>query len=99
MTHQLLAVKIFSILVNSMPDECTNSTITWFNSPIHGNQKTQTIIDMIKVGQWFGKHNAVRVIYYGQMRCWLSCKHWKTTPYNERYRPVVKIWKVDEAIL
>jgi hypothetical protein len=29
-----LAIWIFSILVNSMPDEHTNSTITWFNSAI-----------------------------------------------------------------
>lgn len=33
----LLAIKIFSILINSMPDERTNSNITWFNSPLRGN--------------------------------------------------------------
>jgi hypothetical protein len=58
-THQILAIRIFSILVNSMPDERTNSTITWFNSPIRGNQMTRTIVDMIQVGQWYGKHNVV----------------------------------------
>ncbi|KAF9521628.1 hypothetical protein CPB83DRAFT_900472 [Crepidotus variabilis] len=52
----LLAVRIFSILVNSMPDERTNSAITWLNSPTRGNQKTSTIVDMIQVGQWYGKH-------------------------------------------
>ena len=39
-THQVLAIRIFSILINSMPDECTNSTITWFNLPTWGNQAT-----------------------------------------------------------
>ena len=55
-TNQVLAIRIFSILVNSMPDERTNSTITWFNLPTRGNQMTRTIVDMIKVGQWYGKH-------------------------------------------
>ena len=55
--HQVLAIRIFSILVNSMPDERTNSTITWFNSPTRGNQVTRTIVDMLKVGQWYGKHD------------------------------------------
>jgi len=39
-----------------MPDERTNSTITWFNSPLRGNQNAQTLVDMIQVGQWYGKH-------------------------------------------
>ncbi|RXW20375.1 hypothetical protein EST38_g5489 [Candolleomyces aberdarensis] len=29
-----LAIKIFSCLINSMPDERTNSAITWLNSPL-----------------------------------------------------------------
>jgi hypothetical protein len=58
---KILAVKIFSILVNSMPDERTNSTITWLNSPIRGNQTTQTVVDMIQVGQWYGKHLQVNL--------------------------------------
>ena len=39
-----------------MPDERTNSDITWFNSPLRGNQNAQTLIDMIQVGQWYGQH-------------------------------------------
>ena len=39
-----------------MPDERTNSTITWFNSPLRGNQDAQTLVDMIQIGQWYGKH-------------------------------------------
>jgi hypothetical protein len=51
-----LATKLFSILVNSMPDERTNSNITWFNSPLRGNQDAQTLVDMIQVGQWYRNH-------------------------------------------
>ncbi|PPQ80647.1 hypothetical protein CVT25_001655 [Psilocybe cyanescens] len=36
-----------------MPDERTNSFITWLNSPNRGNQTTQTIVDTIQVGQWY----------------------------------------------
>ena len=46
----------FYILVNSLPDERTNSTITWFTSPLRGNQDAQTLVHMIQVGQWYGKH-------------------------------------------
>ncbi|KAM6499765.1 hypothetical protein JOM56_005273 [Amanita muscaria] len=56
LSAQLLSVRIFSVLVNSMPDERTNSTITWLNSPVRGNQQSRSIINMIQVGQWYGKH-------------------------------------------
>jgi len=39
-----------------MPDKCTNLTITWFNSPTQGSQNAQMLIDMIQIGQWYGKH-------------------------------------------
>ncbi|KAK7041309.1 ribonuclease H-like domain-containing protein [Favolaschia claudopus] len=52
----ILGIKLFSMLVNSMPDERTNSHLTWFNSPLRGNQKPETLIDMIQIGQWYGKH-------------------------------------------
>jgi len=44
------------MLINLMPDECTNSTITWFNSTLHGNQKAQILVNMIQSGQWYGNH-------------------------------------------
>ncbi|KAF8206744.1 hypothetical protein K438DRAFT_1963056 [Mycena galopus ATCC 62051] len=44
---EMLGVRIFSILVNSMPDERTNSNITWFNSPLRGNQAPERLVDMI----------------------------------------------------
>ncbi|KAJ6508735.1 hypothetical protein C8R45DRAFT_1208354, partial [Mycena sanguinolenta] len=52
----MLGVRIFGILVNSMPDERTNSNITWFNSPLRGNQKQEGLLDMIMVGQWYRYH-------------------------------------------
>ncbi|KAJ7278528.1 hypothetical protein C8J57DRAFT_1577239 [Mycena rebaudengoi] len=52
----MLAVRIFGILANSMPDERTNSNITWFNSPLRGNQKAENLLDMILVGQWHTYH-------------------------------------------
>ncbi|KAI6043561.1 hypothetical protein EDC04DRAFT_2890709 [Pisolithus marmoratus] len=48
-----LMIKVFSALVNSMPDEWTGSTFTWLNSPIHGNQNAQTLTDMVRIGQWY----------------------------------------------
>ncbi|KAH0589986.1 hypothetical protein H2248_000168 [Termitomyces sp. 'cryptogamus'] len=39
-----------------MPDERTNLTSTWFNSPLCGNQTAQTLVDMVQVGQWYSKH-------------------------------------------
>ncbi|KAJ6607061.1 ribonuclease H-like domain-containing protein [Mycena sp. CBHHK59/15] len=57
----ILAIKIFSMLVNSMPDERTNSHLTWFNSPLRGNQKAETLVDMIQIGQWYGKHAKANV--------------------------------------
>jgi len=41
-----------------MPDEWTNSRITWFNSALRGNQNAQTLVDMIQIGQWYDKHEA-----------------------------------------
>ncbi|KAJ7446301.1 hypothetical protein FB451DRAFT_1055250, partial [Mycena latifolia] len=55
----MLAVRIFGILANSMPDERTNSNITWFNSPLRGNQKAENLLDMILVGQWHTYHAEV----------------------------------------
>jgi hypothetical protein len=53
---QMLAIKIYLTLVNSMPDERTGSKITWFNSPLRANQGVQTLVNMIQVGQWYGIH-------------------------------------------
>ncbi|KAF8487250.1 hypothetical protein DFH94DRAFT_621639 [Russula ochroleuca] len=52
----MLAIKIFSVLVNSMPDERTGSKITWFNSPLRANQDVSTLVNMIQIGQWYSVH-------------------------------------------
>ncbi|KAJ7668372.1 ribonuclease H-like domain-containing protein [Mycena polygramma] len=52
----MLGVRIFGILVNSMPDERTNSNITWFNDPLRANQGQEGLLDMIMIGQWHRYH-------------------------------------------
>ncbi|KAJ7199886.1 hypothetical protein GGX14DRAFT_334690, partial [Mycena pura] len=53
-----LAVKIFSITVNSMVDERTNSMLTWFNSPYRGRQTASSMESMIMIGQWYRQHES-----------------------------------------
>ena len=52
----MLTERIFSILVNSMPDEWTGLKFTWFNLVLRGRQRAQLLIDMTVVGQWYGTH-------------------------------------------
>ncbi|KAJ3846308.1 hypothetical protein EV368DRAFT_18481, partial [Lentinula lateritia] len=51
-----LGVKAYSALANSMADECTGSRFTWFNSALRNRQKVNTLVDMTKIGQWYGVH-------------------------------------------
>ena len=39
-----------------MPDERTNSMITWFNSKQQTSQQSRMTVNMIQIGQWHGKH-------------------------------------------
>ncbi|KAI0311270.1 ribonuclease H-like domain-containing protein, partial [Amylostereum chailletii] len=55
----MLAVKIFSALANSMPDERTGSKFTRMNSALRGNQRAQTVIDMVQIGQWYDRFTKV----------------------------------------
>ena len=99
--NQILGIKIFSILVNSMPDERTNSTITWLNSPIRGNQKTRTLIDMIQVGQWYGKHAAgiskVSLLHAALFE--IASHLYSSQKPEQHYRPAVKFRKIDKETL
>ena len=52
----MLAKRIFSILMNSMPDKRTGSKFTWFNLALRGRQRAQLLIDMTVVGQWYSTH-------------------------------------------
>ncbi|KAF8348985.1 hypothetical protein F5887DRAFT_1071140 [Amanita rubescens] len=63
----LLATKIFSTLVNSMPDKRTGSRLTWLNLPTHSSQKVEMLINMIQVGQWYGSH--IKEIPHKHIRC------------------------------
>ncbi|KAJ3890251.1 hypothetical protein GG344DRAFT_78014 [Lentinula edodes] len=51
-----LGVKAYSALANSMADERTGSRFTWFNSALRNRQKVNTLVDMTKIGQWYGVH-------------------------------------------
>ncbi|KAI5823300.1 hypothetical protein K523DRAFT_421554 [Schizophyllum commune Tattone D] len=72
------------MLVNSMPDERTNSTITWLNSPYRGNQKASTIIDMVLVNQWYSRHDPS------------ASNKASALP---KYRPVVKFRHISPLVL
>ncbi|KAF8580210.1 hypothetical protein K439DRAFT_1662869 [Ramaria rubella] len=49
----LLAIKLYSIVPNSMCDERTGSTFTWLNSALRNRQKVPTLVDMVQVRQWY----------------------------------------------
>ncbi|KAF8696504.1 hypothetical protein RHS03_07848, partial [Rhizoctonia solani] len=46
-----LAIKLFSVLANSMPDERTGSAFSKFNTPDRAKQNAETVISMTKVLQ------------------------------------------------
>ncbi|CDO75074.1 hypothetical protein BN946_scf184703.g4 [Trametes cinnabarina] len=52
-TLAMLAIKIYSIAVNSMAEERTVSNFTWFNSRLRSQQEVKTLVDMIQVRQWY----------------------------------------------
>ncbi|KAJ6580074.1 ribonuclease H-like domain-containing protein, partial [Mycena vulgaris] len=90
----MLAVRIFGILANSMPDERTNSNITWFNSPLRGNQKAENLLDMILVGQWHTYHAEVRRLIFTfltQVQLFITgCKSAASSPESNRGFPTPK---------
>ncbi|KAI0327039.1 hypothetical protein GY45DRAFT_1257848 [Cubamyces sp. BRFM 1775] len=49
----MLAIKLYSIAVNSMADERTASNFTWFNSALRNRQEVRTLVNMIQVRQWY----------------------------------------------
>ena len=99
----MLAIKIFSILVNSMPDERTGSKITWFNSPLRANQDVSTLVNMIQVGQWYGVHKVRgKVITTGADMSLCSLISVSSQPekgsYKEKRRPTVKFRDIQEDL-
>jgi|SRR5882762_5598298 len=49
--HQVLGVKLYSVVPNSMAEERTVSTFTKLNSAERGAQKADTIVNITKVKQ------------------------------------------------
>ncbi|KIJ56071.1 hypothetical protein M422DRAFT_239273 [Sphaerobolus stellatus SS14] len=49
----MLAIKIFSIFPNSMADERTASTMTWFNSAVRNRQDVSNLINMVQIRQYY----------------------------------------------
>ncbi|KAH9921065.1 hypothetical protein B0H21DRAFT_767143 [Amylocystis lapponica] len=49
----MLAIKLYSVAINSMADERTASNFTWFNSAVRNRQEVKTLVDMIQVRQWY----------------------------------------------
>jgi len=68
-----------------MPDERTGSRLTWLNSPTHSNQKVETLINMIQVGQWYGSHvvSLHRCFLYHSV---LNCKQNEVPQARKRIR-------------
>jgi hypothetical protein len=48
-----LAIKLFSMTPNSMADERTASTFSWFNSPYRSSQKPSTLVRFAQLRQHF----------------------------------------------
>ncbi|KAJ3860461.1 ribonuclease H-like domain-containing protein [Lentinula novae-zelandiae] len=55
-TLAFLCIKGFSALANSMADERSGSRLTYLNSPLCNCQKVDTLINMMKIRQWYGTH-------------------------------------------
>lgn len=49
---QFLAVKLFSIVPNSMADERTVSVFTWLNSRLRNAQGVGTLVEQTQIRQW-----------------------------------------------
>ena len=50
---QMLAIKLYSLAVNSMAEERTISTFTWLNSNLRNGQHAKTLVDMVQIRQWY----------------------------------------------
>lgn len=68
---KMLAIQIQSIVPNSMADERTMSTFTWFNSALRNNQDLGTLVGMAQVRQF---HKMVSNWHLGQWN-YLPTKH------------------------
>ncbi|KAE9396991.1 hypothetical protein BT96DRAFT_996174 [Gymnopus androsaceus JB14] len=72
-TLAYLGKKAYSALANSMVDECTGSRFTRFNSTLRNHQKVSTLVDMTKVGQWYGVHQKSKKQQSTSVHCTTLC--------------------------
>ncbi|KAH9916556.1 hypothetical protein B0H21DRAFT_770539 [Amylocystis lapponica] len=56
----ILAVKLYSVVPNSMADERTASTFTWINSPSRNRQLLETMVSQTQIRQYYRSMPKVR---------------------------------------
>ena len=61
-SFQHLAVKLFSIVPNSMAEEHTISTITWLNSRLQTGQSLTTLVEQTQIRQWHHYNKEVNML-------------------------------------
>ena len=61
---QALSIKLYLIVVVSMEDERTMSTITWLNSARRSRQEVATVHDHVQIRGWHRNNPKVCSIYY-----------------------------------
>ncbi|EPQ50285.1 hypothetical protein GLOTRDRAFT_50829, partial [Gloeophyllum trabeum ATCC 11539] len=67
-----LAVKIFSVSVNSMVDERAMSSVTWLNSKLRSRQDILTLNDTIMIRGWHRWNPQVSATFYTGLRTSLT---------------------------
>ena len=83
-----------------MPNKWTNSTITWFNSPLHGNQDAQTLVNIIQIKHWYRKHQvSIHYVTNGATLVNREFHQKKEVSLKQVYCLVVKFWNIEESIL
>lgn len=52
-TPQILAIKLYSVLPNSMPDERTASLFTRLNSPVRNKMSLKSMVAQAQINQYY----------------------------------------------
>ncbi|KAJ3919319.1 ribonuclease H-like domain-containing protein [Lentinula edodes] len=77
-----LAVKMYSVLANSMPDERWGSKKTCLNTPLRNKQKVGTLANMIRIGDWYGTHMKPKKIQARPQVSFRDMSHLTSTSSN-----------------
>ena len=96
--YQILAIKVFAVRVNSMPEERTVSALTWITPPARSLMGLVQMTARTKVRQHYAMETKVRVIllifdWYGSSSNLLFKARKNSTP-----RPTVKFYDVKSKI-